>query len=205
MVSSVALDEESARAELIRLLNRNAEKNETYCSLQRSLYQISNLRFELSQDREKIVNTLEKFKRLTNDISITKSDILSLENEKNEYDEETFQMRKLRLEKKLHKYEMESRDFETEDIYKKKIAKLDIRIQNLQTEYIDAEKKANEIRESVETNCFRSPDNLYHPINFTLDYRSSSGKTLGQILSGPPSDMRPFYTTSFFGIPDPYR
>lgn len=209
MLSAVALDEESARADLLRLLKDITEKNKIYAPLQKRSYEISTMLWKHREGKKEIENSLRALKFLEKDIDKTNADLLALEKEQNECLDETNYLvygktlseRKRELERWLKSYQTQLKKFETEEILQRKIDDFDSQMKILELEDTEVEKKLKEIRESIQTNDLTGPYTLC-PIEFTLEYETGSGETIEKILSGPASESKPFYNTTIFSALD---
>jgi hypothetical protein len=209
MITVNALDEDGARKIVLDLLSDITEKNKEYIPLRERYYELGSLCWKLSEEKREVGNTSNRLKWLKNDILKADADLADLQKEADECLDvtnylvygETLSERKLRLERFKHRYENELRDFESEDFYAQKISKIEKDHELLNKEHNELDSKLDEIRNSLDTNDLTGPYTI-SPIELTLDFETSKGKTMRQLIESPPSQVRPFCTTTIFSALD---
>lgn len=208
-ISAVALDEDSARADLLRLLTDITKKNKEYIPLRERYYELGNLCLKLRQEKGEVENTSKRLKWLKKDILKVDADLADLQKESDEcLDQtnylvygETLSQRKLKLERFKDRYAKQLNEFESEDFYAQKIAKIEKDDAQLDKERDELNSRMDEILNSLDTNDLTGPYTI-SPIEITLDFETSDGKTMRQLIESPPSQVRPFRTTTIFSALD---
>ena len=208
-ISAVALDEDSARADLLRLLTDITEKNKEYIPLRDRYYELGNLCWKLREEKGEVENTSKRLKWLKKDILKVDADLADLQKESDEcLDEtnylvygETLSQRKLNLERFKDRYAKQLNEFESEDFYAQKIAMIEKDHERLDKEHDELNSRMDEIRNSLDTNDLTGPYTI-SPIEITLDFETGEGKTMRQLIESFPSQVRPLRTTTIFSALD---
>jgi DNA repair exonuclease SbcCD ATPase subunit len=192
-LSAVALDEDGARNTMYMLLFEIAEKNKEYIPLQKHSRDISSRIWKLSDEKRKIEDVSKSLQWFKDTILRIQEDFEALQNEQSE--------QKRVLEQRKHKFEMKMKDFESDEFYSQKISQIETDVKNLQKEENELNEKLREIRKSIETNNLIGPY-TFSLMDVTFDFESSCGKSLKEIVDGPPSDVTPFCFTTIFSALD---
>jgi chromosome segregation ATPase len=185
------------------------KKNKEYIPLRERYYELGNLCWKLREEKDEVENTSKRLQWLKNDILKTDADLADLQKEADEcLDEtnylvygETLSQRKLNLERFKDRYANQLWDFESEDFYAQKIAKIEKDHAQLDKERDELNSRLDEIRNSLDTNDLTGPYTI-SPIEITLDFETGEGKTMRQLIESPPSKVMPFRTITIFSALD---
>ncbi|MGA1306902.1 MAG: hypothetical protein ACO30M_03285, partial [Candidatus Kapaibacteriota bacterium] len=107
-------------------------------------------------------------------------------------DRKEFTKQKAEIENRIWRYE------HTIDSLKNSHSKFDL--EKIKKERDDLESKLKEMQDSINANQLIGPYTI-SPIELTLDFETSSGETLREILAQTP-EVKPFCTTTIFSALD---
>lgn len=195
-INTIAFNEDDARSYVLSLLNKITKSNVNYSPIEKRYKEIMNISRRILNEKKEIENSIVQLQQLRIRISDIKKEKSYVENHIDDYSYDFFVKEMNELDKKMHKCEMDLRDFDMEEVYERKLKNINSRVKNIEAEKTELDKKKKEFY-----NLFDSihivKNSRIDPANIRLDFKTKNGYTIEEIINQSPI-ISPFYHTTLY-------